>query len=273
MKTLTAVFIALTGIALAAGCGGGGGSPAASTPPPKPAAIDPSGNWSMSASDSGGVAASFASLFAQVGSIVTSNSFTASGNPAPFACVPFSATLANGQVLNVNNFTGDVNITGFATFSFNATLAADGKSFTGTYASMPPCAGLLTSGTFTGSEIPTTTGSWTGTLQPCTLNQQTGVCTSTGAPSGTLTAALVQDDLTGNVTGTYQVAALAAFSTGAIGVAASDQDILSGKTWQFTMTDASGAKFIANGLLDLTGKFSGIVTGAGSTTYLLAMTH
>jgi len=269
MKMLQAVHITLLGFAFAAGCGGG---PSAAPPPPPPAAIDPSGNWSMTASDSGAASAAFASLFAQTGSVVTSNSFTASGNPAPFACVPFSATLANGQVLNVNNFTGDVNITGFATFSFNVTLAADGKSFTGSYANMPPCSGLLSSGTFAGAEIPTASGSWTGTLAPCTLDQQTGICTPTGAPGGALTASLTQSDLTGNVTGTYQVTALAAFSSGTVGVAASDQDILSGKTWQFTMTDANATKFIANGLLDLQGKFAGIISGNGAT-YLLTMTH
>ncbi len=264
-------FLALGLLALA-GCSGGSSPAPGPGPAPKP--IDPSGNWTMTAADSGNKSIQFAALFSQTGSVVTANSFTAAGNPAPFACVPFSATLSNGQVQNVSNFTGTVTLGGnFGAFTFNTTLAQDGKSFSGNYAAMPPCSSVLSSGNFTGAEVPTTSGSWSGSLQPCNFDQTTGTCASLIGSPGTFTASLTQDDATGNVTGTYTVTNVAGLTNGNISVAAADQDILSGTVWQFTMLDANGAKFIANGTLDLKGGFAGVVLGPSSTHFQLTITH
>lgn len=255
-------------ILVLAGCGGSGSMQ------PKPtgggAVIDPSGNWTMTATDGGGKSIQLAALFAQTGAVVTANSFTAFGNPAPFACTPFTATLSSGLVQNVSNFTGTVTFgNNFGAFTFTATLAADGKSFTGTYSNMPSCTGLLLSGTFTGAEVPTASGSWTGTLQACTYDQATGICSTSGVTSP-FTAALSQDDVTGNVTGTYQVTGVTGFSVGTIAVQP-PSDFLSGLTWQFTVSDNSGSKATvcggctpgANGTglsgLDLQRNFAGLV--------------
>lgn len=271
---------------IVSGCGNSG-SPA--PPPPKPGApIDPSGNWTMTATDAGGKSITFAALFAQTGSVVTANSFTAAGNPAPFACTPFTATVSNGSVQNVSNFTGTVTFGGnFGAFTFNTTLAADGKSFTGTYATMPGCSGVLASGTFTGAEVPTTSGTWTGTLQPCNYDQTTGICTLTGATSP-ISASLTQNDSTGNVAGTYQVSGVAGFSSGSVAVVP-PFDLLSGNFWQFTVSDISGNKATVcggctpgpNGVgtsgLDLKGNFTGLVSvqpvSATSKYYWMAAAH
>lgn len=257
---------------------GGSGGPGAG---PGVAPIDPSGNWDMVVSD-GSNQAHFAALFNQVGAVVTANSFTAAGNVAPFNCVPFSATLANGNVTG-NNFTGNVTVhyaVNFpsdltptqSTFSFNTTVAADEKSISGSYASLPACTGVGASGTFTGTAIPSTTASWTGTITPCSYDSQTGVCTDNGAATG-MTATLTEDDATGNVSGAYSVSqGLAGWQGGTIAVALADQDILSGFVWQFTLTDASNTKYVAHGLLDLNGGFSGVVAGGGNH-FNLHMAH
>lgn len=268
---LLALLVTLTLIS----CGGG----SSSTPTPsggtsKP--IDPSGNWTMTAADAGGKSVQFAALFAQTGSVVTANSFTAAGNPAPFSCVPFTATLANGQVLNVNDFSGDVTFGGnFGGFSFNSTLTPDGKSASGTYSNMAPCTGLLLTGTFTAAEVPTTTGSWTGTMQPCDIDFTTGVCTANANPAGSMTAALSQDDVTGNVTGQFTVSGITGLSGGTVAVLPADQDLLSGTLWQFTMTDNGGSAIIVNGTLDQKNGFSGtaVIRVPGNPRFLVTMSH
>lgn len=268
-------------------CGGGGTNSQAPGPGGGAAPIDPSGNWTMTASDSGGASAQFAALFAQTGAVVTANSITPAGDPAPFACVPFKAALSGGLVQNVSNFVGSIDISNsstgsdFGTFSFTATLADDGKSFTGTYSNMPPCAGVLSSGTFTGAEVPTASGNWTGTLQPCALDQTTGDCPVFGATSP-ITATLTQNDVTGNVTGTYQANGADGLTTGTISVVP-PSDILSGHCFQFTELDAGGIKFVTNGGcngtsgLDLKGNFVGIVSDVFrpgiQNFYLLTASH
>src|ERR1700694_384822 len=110
-------FIAL----LATACGGGSSSTPTPTGGAKP--IDPSGNWTMTATDGGGKTIAFAALFAQIGADVSANSFTAAGNPAPFSCTPFTAALSNGLVQNVSTFTGTVTFgNNFGAFTFTATL-------------------------------------------------------------------------------------------------------------------------------------------------------
>jgi hypothetical protein len=269
--------IGLLCLALFLSACGNSGSPA--QPAPKPGApIDPSGNWTMTAADTGNHSEMFSALFAQTGSVVTANSFLAPNNPV--ACTPFSATLSNGSVQNVSNFTGDVTFgNNLGGFTFNTTLAADGKSFTGTYANMPGCAGVLATGTFTGAEVPTTSGTWTGTLQPCNYDQTTGICTLVGVTSP-LSASLTQNDQTGSVNGTYTVSGVAGFSSGTISIVP-PFDILSGTLWQFTVNDTTGSKATvcggctlgANGSglsgLDLKGDFAGLLTvgSVGTPTY------
>jgi len=228
----------------------------------------------MTATDAGGKSVNFAALFAQVGADVSANSFTAAGNPAPFSCVPFTATLSNGLVQNVSNFTGTVTMgSNFGVFTFNTTLAADGKSFTGTYSNMPSCTGLLLSGTFTGAEVPTTSGSWTGTIQSCNYNPSAGGPCTVFGQAVAFTATLSQNDVTGNVTGSYQSSgAVLGISSGTIAVNPADQDILSGTVWQFTATDTNGKYIVSGGAspsipagLDLHGGYTGLVVGPNST--------
>lgn len=262
---------------------GNGGSPNPN-PGPGPKLIDPSGNWTMTATDSGARSVKFAALYAQVGADVTANSFTSLFD-STFTCTPFSATLSGGLVQNVDNFSGTVTFGGgFGAFTFTTTLAQDGKSFTGTYSNMPGCTGLLPSGTFTGAEVPTTSGVWTGTVQGCVYDQQTAICTLFGA-TAPFSANLSQNDVTGNVTGTYQVSGAVGFSSGTVSVRPGI-DILSGLLWEFYLTDVSGSTATVcggctkapdgSGLsgLDLHGNFAGVLaTQNQSTTYWVVASH
>lgn len=285
MKINKALLLSAALSLLTISCGGGGSS---KPKPPVGAPIDPSGNWTMTATDGGGKSIDLAALFAQTGAVVTANSFTAAGTTGPFSCTPFSATLSNGLVQNISNFTGTVTFGGnFGAFTFDTTLTPDGKSFTGTYSNMPSCTGLLLSGTFTGAEVPTTTGSWTGTIQPCQYSQQTGVCTLSGTTSP-ITASLTQDDVSGNVTGTFQVTSVPGFSQGTVAVTP-PFDILSGRFWQFSLTDNSGSIATvcggctpgANGTgtsgLDLNRNFTGLVSvhpvSPTSNYYWITVSH
>jgi hypothetical protein len=241
----------------------------------------------MTATDGGNHSVQFAALYNQVGADVTANSFTSLFG-STFTCTPFTAALSNGLVQNVSNFTGTVTFGGgFGAFTFTATLAADGKSFTGTYSNMPSCTGLLLSGTFTGAEVPSASGSWTGTIQGCSYDQTTGVCTLFGATSP-FTAALTQDDATGSVTGSYQVSGAVGFSSGTVHVR-QGIDVLSGLFWEFEINDASGSAAIvcggctsgADGAglsgLDLNGHFAGLLSvepiNQTSAHYWLVASH
>lgn len=283
------VTLVLTLALIMAACGGSGSKQSKKNQPGGPggAIVDPSGNWSLVASD-GQNAVALAALFNQVGAVVTANSFTAAGNPAPFNCLPFTAALANGNVGDVNQFTGDVTVhyaVDFpndltptqATFSFDSRLNDAGTSFTGSYSGMPACAGIASTGSFSGTAIPSTTAAWTGTITPCTFDPQNASCADSGA-SGSVSADLVEDDATGNVSGSYSVSdGLAGWQGGTIAVTPADQDILSGFVWQFTLTDASGNKYIANGMLDLNNNFAGVVTAVhgpdAGTHFNLHMSH
>jgi hypothetical protein len=180
-------------------------------------------------------------------------------------------------VQNGNQFSGLFAGTPFGNLAFTSTLNPQGTHFDGSYSGLAAgnCAGIGASGTFIGDEVPSVSGSWTGTLTPCSYDQQTGVCTNNGTPAQTAFT-LAQDDQTGSVTGTYQVAGLAPFSTGSIAVVP-PFDIFSGTTWQFTMTDADGSKFVVNGQLGLDRSFAANAflapEGNGTPTYRLVMTH
>jgi len=268
MKTVTTIALSFL-LASLLGCGGGKSSfnqPAQQGGAP----IDPSGNWSMTATDSNGGKVHFAAMFSQTGAVVTSNSFTAAGN-SNFNCVPFTASLVNGLVQNVSNFTGVININLTAGAAFNTTLNDAGTSFSGTYSGMPACSGISASGTFSGDEVPTTSGTWTGSIQPCSFNEQDGSCPPTGT-SSTMSAVLVQNDATGNVTGTYAVTNQSGFTTGTITVDSSNGDVLSGTVWQFSLTDANGTKYTCYGTLGLDKTFSGVAHYHGST-WVVALSH
>lgn len=252
-------------------CGGGGNT---MTPPgstgPKP--IDPSGNWTMTAKDSNNNTLQIAALFNQVGSTVTANSVSAAGSPNIVApCVPFSAALSNGTVQNVSTFSGTFGGS-IGSLAFTSTLNQAGTHFDGTYSGVSSCAGVAASGTFTGDEVPSTSGNWTGSIQPCNFNGSDGSCPVTGSPS-TVSFALTQNDSTGDVTGTYSVTNLAPFTTG--NVAVMPGDILSGLVFQFTMTDNSASrKFISCCKLALDRSYSAVVTDTVSgSTYQLSITH
>src|SRR5690242_7974728 len=168
MKTIARIVTITFAMAalLLAGCGGG-----TSTPPGKPP-IDPSGNWVMKFSDAGGNSFLLSALFSQAGSVVTALNVLAAGNPAPFSCVPFSATFANGSVLNVDQFSGDVN-TSFGNIHFTSTLNAQGSHAAGTYTLTGSCWGVAPTGTFSADEVPSVSGTWNGTIN-CTSNCPAG---------------------------------------------------------------------------------------------------
>lgn len=237
---LTQVALALAILTFAlAGCGGSGSGGTTSGKP-----IDPSGNWRLKFSDSGGNNLLLSALFSQTGSVVSALNILATGNPSPFSCVPFTtttATLANGQVLNVNQFSGDINTT-FGNIHFASTLNAAGTHADGTYTLSGNCWGVGASGTFSADEVPSVSGTWSGTLN-CTSN-----C-PVGATSGTISASLTQNDATGVVSGSYAISGLTNIGNGTVSTGSSD--VLSGSSWQGTFTDNNGNVYaIAGGPLN-----------------------
>lgn len=227
-------FLALLFVSLIlAGCGGSTSTPAPGKPP-----IDPSGNWAMKFSDTSGNSFILSALFSQTGSVVTALNVLAAGNPAPFSCVPFSATLANGSVLNVDQFSGDVN-TPFGNIHFASTLNAAGTHASGTYTLTGNCWGVAPSGTFTADEVPSVAGTWNGAIT-CTSN-----CPA-GATSGTITATLTQNDQTGVVAGTYTISGLPGISNGNV-TTRSGIDVLSGLNLQVAFTDSNGNFYVMAG--------------------------
>ncbi|HEU0369082.1 MAG TPA: hypothetical protein VFR42_07730, partial [Candidatus Acidoferrum sp.] len=222
---LLSIIVLIAALTITA-CGGS----SASKPP-----IDPSGNWAMKFSDASGNSFIMSSLFSQSGSVVTALNTLAAGNPAPFSCVPFTASFANGQVLNVNQFFGDIN-TPFGNIHFTSTLNPDGSHADGNYTLTGNCWTVAPTGTFTADEVPSVSGSWTGTIT-CTLN-----CPA-GATTGTIAAALTQNDATGLVSGTYVVTGLPNISSGTIATR-TGIDVLSGESWQDGATDNNGNFYV-----------------------------
>lgn len=239
MRKTTLAISLLFAIALVAGCGGGN---AGMTTQGKP--IDPSGNWAMTFTDANNNKLLMSALFDQVGSTVTAFNVLAAGNPSPFSCVPFSGTFANGTVQNTDQFSGDIQ-TQFGNIHFASTLNTQGTHASGTYSLTGSCWGVAATGTFSADEIPSVSGSWTGTVT-CTMN-----CPA-GSTSGTITAALTQNDSTGGVTGTYTISGLPNISSG--NVAGDQFSVLSGASWQDNMTDNNGNAYVIAG-----GPFNGTV--------------
>ena|SRR5579864_8818068 len=232
----SSIIIALLFLSLVvAGCGGGSSSTNPQGKPP----IDPSGNWAVKFSDTSNNSFVMSALFSQTGSVVTALNVLAVGNPAPFSCVPFSATFANGEVLNVDQFSGDINTPSFGNIHFASTLNAAGTHATGTYTLSGTCWAVSSSGTFTADEVPSVAGSWSGTIN----------CISScpaGATAGTITASLTQNDQTGIVAGTYAVAGLPNISNGAVSTR-QGTDILSGQFIQVAFTDNNGNLYVLAG--------------------------
>jgi hypothetical protein len=233
--------------------------------------IDPSGNWTMTASDQQGSKLLLSAIFNQVGPVVSANSFGNPGNPN-LTCNPLNLTFSNGLVANVSTFSGTI-AGGFGAMAFTGTLNDAGTAVTGTYAitNLNGCGGIGAAGTFTGAEVPSVTGNWTGTISPCNYNGQTAVCTPNGT-AGNVGLTLNQNDSNGQVTGTFQVANLAGFSSGTIATNA-PLDILSGLYMQLTMQDGNGKKYaIAGGPgnkqpgLGLDRTFKGIIVDTANAT-------
>jgi hypothetical protein len=211
--------------------------------------IDPSGNWSLTLTDSTNRTLFMSALFSQTGSVVSASSILAAENPSRFSCVPFTASLANGQVLNVNQFSGDI-ITPFGNVHFDSTLNPDGTHSQGTYTLTGNCWNVASTGTFSAEEIPSVAGNWTGAVN-CIENCPTGPIT------GVISMTLTQNDVTGVVAGSYTIIGLSNISSGS--VATGQFDVLSGSNWQDTLTDAIGNKFAIVG-----GPFAGQSSGLGT---------
>jgi hypothetical protein len=278
-----AMIVSLLAVmAIVNGCGGGKSS---ITNPGSQKLIDPSGNWTMTATDSQGKTLILAALFNQVGPVVTANSFTAPGNPN-LTCNPLNLTFNNGLVANVNTFTGTIS-GGFGAMAFTGTLNDAGTAVTGTYAitNLNGCGGIGAAGTFTGTEVPSVSGNWTGTIAPCNRNPTTGACPVNGASSA-VSFTLTQNDAIGAVTGTYQVANLAGFSNGTVAISASTPQgqitgLLSGQNIQFAMQDGNGKNYIVatptpSYSLGIDRKLTALVNGPfgfADNSYLLTISH
>lgn len=242
MAKVTLAISLIFAILFTAGCGGGNVSMTTQSKP-----IDPSGNWSMKLTDANGNQMLFSGLFSQTGSTVTALNILDAGNPAPFSCTG-SMSMSNGTVQNTDQFSGDV-AGGWGTFHFASTLNTAGTHASGTYTltagAQGNCANIASTGTFTGDEVPSVSGSWTGTVT-CTTN-----C-PVGSTSGTITATLTQNNSTGAVTGTYAISGLPNVSSG--NLSTGQFDVLSGASWQDTMTDGNGNVYAIAG-----GPFNGTV--------------
>jgi hypothetical protein len=266
------ILLALLFLVILVGCGGGTGTTATGGKPP----IDPSGNWAMKFTDNSNNSFILSALFSQTGSVVTALNVLAAGNPAPFSCVPFSASLSNGQVLNVDQFSGDIN-TQFGNIHFTSTLNTAGTHASGTYTLAGTCWGVSGSGTFTADEVPSVAGTWTGTVT-CTSN-----CPA-GSTTGAISASLNQNDQTGVVAGSYLITGLPNIGNG--NITTGTNDVLSGASWQASAADSIGNSYaIAGGPLNSTSglgldrTFHGRINelkdaGASSlATYTITMSH
>jgi len=269
MKWLGVLLFAL----LLTGCEGTpGGHPVLSTS--SSASQIRAGNWNITANDSQGNSLVFGAILVQTGQSVTANNFIAQTNRLLSSCLTSNATLSNALLTNPNQLNGAITAE-FGTMQFVSTLSSDGSSFTGTYSGLgaPNCVGLSASGTISGQAVPSVTGQWTGTIQPCSLNAQTGSCSPFGL-SSPFVAALSENDSTVTVTGTYVITSLNGLSSGSVTTVQSDQDKLSGFTLQFTMSDISGSTLIASGTLGSDRTFTAVVKNVnGNADYLLKMSH
>jgi hypothetical protein len=242
---------------LAVGCGGGTKASNPTTPQGK--LVDPSGNWRMTFTDTNNNTFLLSALYNQVGSVVTGINFSEVGNgpgaipPTPFQCAAQrDIALANGTVQNVNVFSGDLS-GNFGTIHFTSTLNDPGTHAGGTYTLTPGangnCLGIALTGTFTGDEVPSVSGNWTGTVT-CVSNCPTGFA------SGTIGASLTQDDATGAVTGSYTIGGVPGISAGRLVTDPLGNNFISGSNMQQKLLDNNGITLFLSG---------GPVTGLAST--------
>lgn len=260
------------------GCGGSGNGNGTKTVNPQ-GLVDPSGNWKLVFTDTNNNIFLLSALFSQTGPVVTGLNFSEVGNGNSFQCqAQRDIAMANGLVQNVNQFSGDLS-GNFGGIHFTTALNDAGTHATGTYTVTPGtngnCLGVANSGTLVADEVPSMSGSWTGTVT-CISN-----C-PTGGTTGNLTMSLTQDDATGKVNGTYTITGLPGFSNGTI--ATGTFDLLSGASWQDSMADQNGSNTaIVGGPLNSFGtaglgldrSFHGNITTGGSSTpfYSVSMSH
>jgi hypothetical protein len=246
------LVLAVIALLITIGCGGNSGTKTASTgptpsptpvasptPSPSPTPIDPSGNWKMTFTDSNNQFFILSALFSQTGDVVTGVNFSEVGNVQPgFTCTAQrDITITGGLVQNVSNFVGNIN-GNFGTIAINTTLNNAGTEAVGTYTltgSNAGCLGVALTGTLLADEVPSMTGTWTGTiscLRNCPIETPPGT-------SGTITMALAEDDTTGAITGTYTIAGmLPVLSAGMI--VPDTNDFLSGSSIQQRLLDSTG---------------------------------
>lgn len=258
MKKTTFVLIIIAALALAVGCGGGGGGKMPVTVGGQHL-VDPSGNWKMSFTDTNPNDLFILSgLFSQTGAVVTGISFSEVGNQAVgFQCAAqTNISMSNGIVQNTNQFSGDI-MGNFGTIHFSATLNDPGTHASGTYTVTPPqsgnCLGVALTGTFTGDEVPSVSGQWTGAVS-CIAS-----C-PTGATTGAITFNLTQHDDTGVVNGTYAINGLPGLSSGSlIPNPVPENNFISGANIEELMSDANGSTLTLAG-----GPFNSGFQGGGA---------
>jgi hypothetical protein len=186
-----------------------------------------------------------------------------------------------------DNLTGEISFpAALGGFTFNATLASNGLSLTGTYANMPGCVGIGSSGTITGAQLASVTGAWSGSVQPC--NSGGKECTPVqGTTPEPIDFTLTQDNATATVSGNYLTGSLyrdideGAISSGALGQF--PNNYLAGYAMQFHSTDNNTGfpgVTVGNLLGSSDRSFSGIITLSctGTTcpkysTFLVNITH
>jgi hypothetical protein len=253
-KTFLTVLIMLALIAV--GCGSGGGKTPVTVGGQH--LVDPSGNWKMSFTDSNNNLFILSGLYSQSGPVVTGLSFSEVGNLAPgFQClVQRDISMANGLVQNTNQFSGDLS-GNFGTIHFSSTLNDPGTHASGTYTVTPPangnCLGIALTGTFTGDEVPSVTGNWTGTIN-CVAD-----C-PVGATTGTITFNLTQHDDTGVVNGSYTITGLPGLSNGSlVPNTIPENNFISGANIEEQMLDANGTTLTLAG-----GPFNSGFQGGGA---------
>jgi hypothetical protein len=239
-RNLLIAAVLIIGIAFGTGCGGGASSTKTAG---SQGLIDPSGNWKMTFTDSSGNLFMLSALFSQTGAVVSGvNFFEGGDSQANFTCIAQrDISLANGLVADVSTFTGT--LTGnFGTISFTSTLNDAGTHSAGTYTLVPGangnCLGIGLTGTFIADEIPSMTGSWTGSIA-CFEN-----C-PVGTTAGTISATLAQDDATGSLSGSYSVNGISGISSGTL--IPDPNNFISASNIQQKVLDANGSTFFLLG--------------------------
>ncbi len=280
MKTNILLIIIMMTLLAAIGCGGSTNTK--TNPTTAQNLIDPSGNWRQEFTDASGNTFLLSALYDQVGATVTGINFSEVGTPFNFACAAQrDISLSNGIVQNVNQFSGT--LTGnFGVLTFTSVLNDAGTHASGTYTLVPGvngnCLNIALTGTYTGDEVPSMTGNWTGTI----------TCPSdcpVGSTSGTISMSLTQDDATGALTGSYVVTGLPGLGNGTLIPDPAGNNLLSGSSIQQRMTDnIAGTVVMVGGPLNSFGTagvgldrtFQGNILAQGTSSaipYLINMSH